>query len=177
MQGHRGNVCPVTTFSASPTVRDPVEVPVLDHLDMLCRVLLRGEDTGGSFAIVEERARFGAGTPLHVHEREAETFIVLDGALEGWCEGSNSRVEAGSMIHLPAGLEHAFRIASGSAHFYSLITPAGFESFFDAVGRPWAGPFDGDLPVPAPPSPEAIGVLAATLSPLGVTITGAAPFS
>jgi hypothetical protein len=73
-------------------------------------------------------------------------------------------------------LEHAFRIASDSAHFYSLITPAGFESFFDTVGRPWAGPFDGDMPIPAAPSPEAIGVLAATLGPLGVTITGPPPF-
>ena len=82
-----------------------------------------------------------------MHEGEAETFIVLDGALEGWYQGSSTRVEAGSMIHLLSGLEHAFRIASDSAHFYSLITPAGFESFFDTVGRPWAGPFDGDMPI------------------------------
>jgi quercetin dioxygenase-like cupin family protein len=165
----------VTTFSA-PVVCDPADVPVLDHLDMLCRVLLSSEQTGGTFALVEERARLGAGTPLHVHEREAETFIVLDGALEGWCEGASSRVEAGSMIHLPAGREHAFRIASDSAHFYSLITPGGFESFFESVGRPWTGPFDGDMPVPSPPSQEAVGLLAATLGPLGVTITGPPPF-
>jgi quercetin dioxygenase-like cupin family protein len=166
----------VTHLSASPVGGNPADAPVLDHLDMLCRVVLRGEQTGGAFAMVEERARLGAGTPLHVHEREAETFIVLDGALEGWYQGSSTRVEAGSMIHLPPGLEHAFRIASDSAHFYSLITPAGFESFFDTVGRPWAGPFDGDMPIPAAPSPEAIGVLAATLGPLGVTITGPPPF-
>jgi quercetin dioxygenase-like cupin family protein len=166
----------MTRISASSVVCKPADVPVLDHLDMLCRVLLRGEQTGGGFAMIEERARFGAGTPLHVHAREAETFIVLEGALEGWCEGSSTQVEAGSMIHLPPGLEHAFRIASDSAHFYSLITPAGFESFFDTVGRPWTGPFDGDMPIPAAPSPEAVGVLADTLGPLGVTITGPPPF-
>jgi quercetin dioxygenase-like cupin family protein len=167
----------MTNLSASSAaVHAPDDVPVLDHLDMLCRVVLRGEQTGGTYALVEERAQRGAGTPLHVHQREAETFIVLDGALEGWCEGSITRVEAGSVIHLPAGIEHAFRIATDSAHFYSLITPAGFESFFDTVGRPWTGPFDGDMPVPSPPSPEAIGALAAVLGPLGVTITGPPPF-
>ena len=42
-----------------------------------------GEATGGSFSVIEERARVGCMTPRHVHRREAETFIVLDGALEG----------------------------------------------------------------------------------------------
>lgn len=32
-------------------------------------------------------------TPRHVHDIEAETFVVLDGALEGWCEGETHRVE------------------------------------------------------------------------------------
>jgi mannose-6-phosphate isomerase-like protein (cupin superfamily) len=173
----RPKYCWMTTFSESAAVSNPADVPVLDHLDMLCRVLLRGEHTGGSFALVEERAQLGAGTPLHVHEREAETFIVLDGALEGWCDGATSRIEAGSVIHLPAGHEHAFRVASEVAHFYSLITPAGFETFFDSVGRPWAGAFDGDLPQPGQPSQDAIAALAGVLEPLGVRITGPAPFA
>ena len=48
---------------------------------------------------------------LHVHTKEAETFVVIDGALEGWCGGRSNMVEAGSLIHLPAGSEHAFKVA------------------------------------------------------------------
>jgi hypothetical protein len=47
-------------------------------------------------------------------------------------------VEAGSSIYLPAGREQAFRVASETAHFYTLISPGGFESFFTATGSPVA---------------------------------------
>jgi quercetin dioxygenase-like cupin family protein len=166
----------LTNLTTGTPVHAPDGAPVLDHIDMLCRVVLSGEDTGGAYSIVEERARLGAMTPRHVHSREAETFMVLDGALEGWCEGRSTLVEAGTMIHLPAGLEHAFRIASDSAHFYTLITPAGFESFFPATGRVLAQPFEGELPVPGPVPPEAVAQLQEVLTPLGVTITGPPPF-
>src|SRR4051794_25894839 len=73
-------------------------------------------------------------TPRHVHAREAETFIVVDGALEGWCEGQVSLIEAGQLIHLPANREHAYRVVSDRAHYYLLITPADFEKFFLATG-------------------------------------------
>jgi quercetin dioxygenase-like cupin family protein len=166
----------MTDLRRAAPLHAPGDAPVLDHLDMLCRVVVSGEDTGGAFSIVEERAGLGAMTPRHVHDREAETFMVLDGALEGWCEGRSTLVEAGTMIHLPAGLEHAFRIASGSAHFYTLITPAGFESFFTDTGRVLTQPFGGELPVPGPVPPEAVAQLQEVLTPLGVTITGPPPF-
>ncbi|HEX3005393.1 MAG TPA: cupin domain-containing protein [Angustibacter sp.] len=165
----------MTQLTTRPVVA-PGDADVVNHLDMLCRVALSGADTGGAFSLVEERAARGACTPRHLHTREAETFIVLDGALEGWCEGAATVVEAGSMIHLPAGLEHAFRIASSSAHFYTLITPSGFESFFAATGRPAGVAFDGELPVPGPVPPEAATLLQQVLDPLGVSITGPPPF-
>lgn len=154
----------------------PGDAVVLDHVDMLCRVVLEGAQTGGAFSLVEERARRGAQTPRHVHSGEAETFVVLDGALEGWCEGSTTLVEAGSTLHLPVGLEHAFRVVSGTAHFYVLITPAGFEEFFTATGRPTGQTFEGELPVPGPMTPAAAQALQDALDPLGVTVTGPPPF-
>ncbi len=161
----------------SPAYVDVDEVPVLDHLSFLCRTLLTGEATDGALSIVEERGRLGCMTPRHLHAREAETFVVLDGALEGWCEGELHLVEAGSLLHLPAGREHAFRVASDKAHFYTLITPAGFESFFAATGAPTDRAFHDDLPQPGPVAPEAVAALQEVLEPLGCTITGPPPFT
>ncbi len=155
---------------------DAPGVPVFEHVRFLCRTMLSGDATGGSFSLVEERGRLGCMSPRHVHEREAETFVVLDGALEGWCAGETSLVEAGSLIHLPAGREHAFRVASSTAHFYTIITPAGFESFFAATGSPVEQPFDGELPEPGPLTPQAIEALQRVLTPLGCTVTGPPPF-
>lgn len=162
--------------TAAPALA-PQDAVVYNHGDMLCRVVLGGEQTGGSFSMVEERAALGAMTPAHVHDREAETFIVLDGALEGWCEGRSTLVEAGSMIHLPARREHAFRVASESAHFYALITPAGFETFFRDSGVALSQPFEGELPAPGPLTDEQIGRFVALLEPLGCRLTGPPPFA
>lgn len=159
-----------------PIAVDAQDLPVVDHLSFLCRTLLTGSDTGGRLSIVEERGRSGCMTPRHLHRREAETFVVLDGVLEGWCEGASHLVGAGSVIHLPAGREHAFRVVSATAHFYTLITPAGFESFFAATGLPTAQPFEGELPVPGPVPPEAVAALQEVLTPLGCTVTGPPPF-
>lgn len=163
------------TSGAVPVRAD--DTTVLNHLDLLCRVLVDGESTGGSFSLVEERGALGCMTPRHVHEREAETFIVLDGALEGWCEGDLSLVEAGDLIHLPPGKEHAYRVASSTAHFYNLITPAGFVRFFHETGTPVDRAFSGPLPTPGPMSPEAASALQEVLTPLGCTITGPPPFA
>ncbi len=154
----------------------PCDTPVYDHVNMLCRIVLMGEQTGGAFSLIEERAALGAMTPQHRHGKEAETFIVLDGALEGWCEGQTSVVEAGSLIHLPAGKDHAFRVVSATAHFYTRITPAGFESFFRESGTLLTQAFEGELPVPGPLPLEAVARLQAILDPLGCTITGPPPF-
>jgi len=160
-----------------PRFVDAAAVPVVDHLSFLCRTVLDGDATNGAFSVVEERGRMGCMTPRHVHAREAETFVVLDGALEGWCEGELRLVEAGSMLHLPANREHAFRVASASAHFYTLITPAGFEAFFTATGIPLDQPFEGELPMPGPVPPEAVAALQQVLTPLGCTVTGPPPFA
>ena len=163
--------------SADPRHVDASGVQVLDHLGFLCRTLLPSDATGGAFSLVEERGRSGCMTPRHVHDRESETFVVLDGALEGWCEGDLRVVEAGSLIHLPPRREHAFRIASATAHFLTIITPGGFESFFAATGTPLDQPFDGELPVPGPVPPGAVEALQEVLTPLGCTVTGPPPFA
>ena len=67
---------------------------------------------------------------LHVHTKEAETFVVIDGALEGWCGGRSNMVAAGSLIHLPAGSEHAYserELAAFNAKKQSAATFAPYE--------------------------------------------------
>jgi len=163
-------------LAGEPTYVDPTSVPVLNHLDFLCRVVLPGQATAGSLSVIEQRGRRGCMTPRHVHARETETFVVLDGALEGWCEGQLSLVEAGQVIHLPANREHAYRVASDRAHYYLLLTPAGFETFFLETGTVVDQAFEGELPIPGPVSQEKISELVAVLTPLGVTATGPPPF-
>jgi quercetin dioxygenase-like cupin family protein len=145
-----------------------------DHLGLRLRVSLTGQDTAGSLALIEHVGRRGTGTPLHRHTREAETFIVLDGDLDGWSDEDHTVVSAGDTLFLPAGSEHAFRVRSDTARFLVLITPAGFEQFIVATGTP-SEP-DAELPpVPGPPPPEAVERIAQVLSNYGVSVTGPPP--
>jgi quercetin dioxygenase-like cupin family protein len=145
-----------------------------DHLGLRLRMRLTGPDTAGSLALIEHVGRGGTGTPVHRHTREAETFIVLDGDLDGWSDGDHSIVSAGDTLYLPSGSEHAYRVRSATARFLLLITPAGFEQFFVTDGTP-SDP-DADLPpVPGPPPAEAVERLTQVLSSYGVSITGPPP--
>jgi quercetin dioxygenase-like cupin family protein len=145
-----------------------------DHLGLRLRMRLTGQDTAGGLALIEHVGRRGAGSPLHRHTREAETFLVLDGDLDGWSDEDHTVVSAGDTLYLPSGSEHAYRVRSDTAQFLLLITPAGFERFFITDGTP-SEP-DAELPpVPGPPAPEAVERLAQILSDYGVSITGPPP--
>jgi uncharacterized RmlC-like cupin family protein len=111
---------------------------------------------------------------MHRHSREAETFFVLDGDLDGWAGSDHTVVSAGDTLYLPAGDDHAFRVKSDTARFLVLISPAGFERFFIQDGEP-SRP-GAELPdPPGPPPPEAVERLAQILTDYGVEITGPPP--
>ena len=145
-----------------------------DYLGLRFRMRLTGQETAGSLALIEHVARRGAGTPLHRHTREAETFIVLDGDLDGWSDNDHAVVSAGDTLYLPAGSEHAYRVRSDTARFLVLITPAGFEQFFVTDGTP-SDPGAELPPVPGPLPPEAVERLTQVVSDYGVSITGPPP--
>jgi quercetin dioxygenase-like cupin family protein len=79
----------------------------------------------------------GVATPLHRHDKEAEAFYVLEGRLDYQAGEELFELRAGSFIHLPRGLPHAFRIRGDTpARFLALTAPAGLLHLYDEVGIP-----------------------------------------
>lgn len=106
------------------------------YLGGLLSIRAMAGDTEGAAGIVEERAVRGFATPPHVHSREDETLVVLDGQLEYMVDGVAGTVSAGSSVFLPRHRPHRFAVSSDEAHFLVIITPGGFEDFFWHVGTP-----------------------------------------
>ncbi|MET1071706.1 MAG: cupin domain-containing protein [Umezawaea sp.] len=106
------------------------------HLGGLLTIKVAGADSDGAIAVVEERALRGYATPPHVHGREDETLYVIDGEVEYVVDGEPGVVTSGEGVFLPRGLAHHFRVVSADAHFLVIITPGGFEEFFQQVSPP-----------------------------------------
>ena len=117
-------------------------------------VLLRSEETNGAVAIV---ALGGGGRPpLHRHDFD-EAFYVLEGELTFQLGDDVFTRKAGELVFAPRGVPHTYANLSGApARVLLVITPAGFERYFDGI----AARITGGEPPPeaAKPIPEVVTV-------------------
>jgi quercetin dioxygenase-like cupin family protein len=114
---------------------------------------LFGEHTNEQLSIVEHPFPVGALVPPHLHTREDEYSIVLEGEI-GFRSGEREAVlGAGGYITKPRGELHTMWNAGKiPARMIEVISPAGFEHFFWGMA---------DQLEAGPPDPDAIGKLAA----------------
>lgn len=85
--------------------------------------------TAGSFSLLEVRMTKGVGTPLHRHDDDEETFIVLDGQLALLAQDKRVDAGPGEIVYLPGGEVHAWRADSPETRFLILATPQ-HEAFY-----------------------------------------------
>ena len=86
--------------------------------------LATGEQTGGQFCLVDERAARGESVPLHRHRDDMESFYVLEGEITLYIgDEPGVRAQAGSFAYLPGGTVHGFRVESETARYLILTTP------------------------------------------------------
>jgi quercetin dioxygenase-like cupin family protein len=125
-------------------------------LGTLARMKLRGDDTGGRFALWEGSFPHGAAPPLHSQPQD-ETFYVLDGDVTAWIvdaelaeDGGDppawvatcaQRGNRGFLVFAPAGTPHTFRVESDTAKMLFLSTPAGIDDYVLALAEPARWPW------------------------------------
>jgi quercetin dioxygenase-like cupin family protein len=101
-------------------------------IPMLLR--LHGRDTGGAISAVESHDVSGGGPPPHIHQREDEVFQILEGEYEWMVGGQTFVAQAGATIFAPRGVIHTYRyVGQKTGRLMCLISPAGFEGFFEEV--------------------------------------------
>ncbi len=92
---------------------------------------LGSDNTNGALAVVEHPFAVGAVTLPHLHTREDEYSIVLEGEI-GFRSGDREAVLGpGGYITKPRGEMHAMWNAGDTpARMIEIISPGGFEGFF-----------------------------------------------
>jgi quercetin dioxygenase-like cupin family protein len=109
-------------------------------------IRIHGRDTGGVVSAVETHDLMGSGPPMHLHRREDETFQVLEGDYEFTVEGKTFVMGQGTTLFAPRGIPHTYRaLGQGPARLLCIITPAGFEGFFEEIGA-WTPQQQQDIP-------------------------------
>jgi quercetin dioxygenase-like cupin family protein len=97
-----------------------------------------GDQTDGRFAAMELLAPKGFASPLHIHRREDEFFMVLSGEVRVQHGEAVTEAVAGSVVYGPRGVAHAFHVDSAEARLLLFFGPAGVEGFFREGGKPAA---------------------------------------
>jgi quercetin dioxygenase-like cupin family protein len=112
-----------------------------------------GEHVDSAVSIVEQPFEVGALVPPHIHTREDEISVVLEGQVGFRSEDREVVLGPGGYIVKPRGEVHAmWNAGSSSARIIEVITPAGFEGAMRELAAMAAN---------GPPQPEALGALAA----------------
>jgi mannose-6-phosphate isomerase-like protein (cupin superfamily) len=104
------------------------------------RVLVRGADSDGRVAIMDNTVPAGVkGPPFHHHEFD-EAFYVLDGELTFRLGDELVTRGAGELVFAPGGAQHTFANRSAAeARMLLVCTPAGFERYFQRMAAREAG--------------------------------------
>jgi quercetin dioxygenase-like cupin family protein len=134
-------------------------------LNTWMRYVATAADTGGRLAVLEQRFSPAGDPPRHVHAGEDEAFYVLEGGLAATI-GDDTTVSAGpgEFVFLPRRIPHSLHAQTAEVRGLVLLTPAGFEQFFAAIGQPAPG---SELPEPTAPDVAAVAAAAARY---GVTV-------
>ncbi|MFW6152834.1 MAG: cupin domain-containing protein [Halobacteriota archaeon] len=93
-------------------------------------IRLTGEETDGALCAIEMRLPPGYEGPPHVHEREDETFHVVEGEVVLTIGDETTVADAGTIVHGPRGVPHGHANESDDeAVIITWVHPAGFEEF------------------------------------------------
>ena len=94
------------------------------------------EQTGGLFSIVEITEPPNMSAPLHVHHREDETFLILDGEATIEVGDRTIRARPGDMVFGPRGIPHRYDVGPDGCRLLFLLTPGGFEKLVREMSVP-----------------------------------------
>ncbi len=122
------------TETTIPVVRQPGEGKIVGVLGDQTVFKVLSEETGGAYAILEQKIPVGHGPPLHVHRRETEIFYVLSGQFEFTVAGQNILAPAGAIVLGPRNIPHTFRnVGNGEGMLLLTVIPGQFANYFIEV--------------------------------------------
>ena len=93
-------------------------------------VKISAADSGGAFTLMEDNLKREFALGLHMHRKHAESFYILEGAVNFWIDGAWMVAKPGTAIHIPPGTRHALDLPpGGTGRMLMIYQPAGFDRY------------------------------------------------
>jgi quercetin dioxygenase-like cupin family protein len=121
--------------AAHPYVVQNTTAPAYWYLGLLWAMLATGEQTAGSYSLMEEWCPKNSGPPPHYHEQD-EAFYVIEGTITYLANGQELQATTGGFVSVPKRTVHSFRVDSETAHILNFYAPAGFENIILQLAEP-----------------------------------------
>lgn len=89
-------------------------------------------DTQGAMSVVRVDTPPGSGPPAHVHRRDDELFIVLDGRYRFWLDDKPPiDAGAGDVVFMPKNVAHQYlNVGDEPGSHYFVTVPGGLDELF-----------------------------------------------
>ncbi len=119
----------------------PDQQQTLEWLDgSTFSVLLDSQATNGQLTVGRFAVSKGEAPPFHLHTREDEIFMLINGTALLWLGEEQMELSEGGIVYLPKNIPHGYRITSNTADLLMIATPAGIEEMFRHAGRDVTSP-------------------------------------
>lgn len=101
-----------------------------------CLIRVSAKDTHGLYSLAEIVSDPGDGTPMHIHEREDEHFVVLEGTARIAYGDKVFDSQAGDAVTLRKGIPHAWgNRSSAQLRMAVLVSPGGVEEIMYLIAK------------------------------------------
>jgi mannose-6-phosphate isomerase-like protein (cupin superfamily) len=154
---------------------DPESRTTHDHYHVLGATLsitADAETTDGEYLVLDMLAPPAFENGLHTHE-QSEVFHVIDGEARLHVDGRDQTLGPGMTGYVPGGEAHGFATQGAvPCRVIVVMTPAGAEGFFTAVGQPVD---ERSLPEPVKPTEDLLQSVFAIGEEYGFEFLGPLP--
>ena len=118
----------------------------------------KGADTRGALSFAQVEVPYGWQAPVHRHAGEGELFYIAEGEMEVLVNDTVHLATPGCTLWIPPNTNHSLFVTSQVGRGFVVITPGGFEKFFEDLGEPATVPTMPTHPTRMPSLEEFIEV-------------------
>jgi mannose-6-phosphate isomerase-like protein (cupin superfamily) len=136
--------------------------------DSLWEFLVPSDVTDGKLSVFRATMPEGFSPPRHIHTREDEVFLVIDGDVCFEIDGDRLLAGPGTTVYMPRRVPHTFRIQSPVGRMLGVMVPGAFEQLFRNLSVPAA---ERALPAPGTVPLDVSAVMAEQIR-LGTEVVG-----